>query len=322
GIRKTYPHHQFILVATASTQPFGDLLKIFNQIIVLDDSRTLKLITSSIAALWKTRKTQVVINLEFRSRLSFIFAKLIRSQELVSFLGSFNLWAREFMTIALPFDQNKNHSSSYDQLAFAFKTQPSAQSHYRSHLMAQLPANHKIPIGSDHTSQNTQFECIGIGHGCSDLSFERMLTAIQWNKIFLKLFSSESAVQVSLFGTEFDRHKAEEIIAKLKMTFPNWYFLNLCGELSLASSASLMALQDRFFSIDSSLVHLARLLGVKTYSYWGPTSPDIMLRPSEGLEEYRHYSKTPCSPCVHIAQTPPCGGKNICIQELFVDAPT
>jgi hypothetical protein len=41
------------------------------------------------------------------------------------------------------------------------------------------------------------------------------------------------------------------------------------------------------------------------------------LKYNPDLVERVHYHKVPCSPCIHVAEDPPCHGKNICIQGLF-----
>jgi ADP-heptose:LPS heptosyltransferase len=71
---------------------------------------------------------------------------------------------------------------------------------------------------------------------------------------------------------------------------------------------------DELICIDSALLHFARLLGIPTISFWGPTDPASRLRVSEFNRDEIHYHKLPCSPCVHVAQEPPCRGDNLCMR--------
>jgi ADP-heptose:LPS heptosyltransferase len=71
---------------------------------------------------------------------------------------------------------------------------------------------------------------------------------------------------------------------------------------------------DELICIDSALLHYARLLGIPTISFWGPTDPASRLRESDVNRDEIHYHKLPCSPCVHVAQEPPCRGDNVCMR--------
>ena len=72
---------------------------------------------------------------------------------------------------------------------------------------------------------------------------------------------------------------------------------------------------EKFYSIDSGLLHIARLVGVETVSFWGPTDPATLLLPKlDGVTEEVNYSRIACSPCVHLTEIPPCRGNNICMR--------
>ena len=68
-------------------------------------------------------------------------------------------------------------------------------------------------------------------------------------------------------------------------------------------------------------MHAARLLRVPCASFWGPTAPATRLRPVAGLDEVVHYRPPVCSPCVHVAETPPCQGDNVCMRLFTNDEP-
>jgi hypothetical protein len=43
----------------------------------------------------------------------------------------------------------------------------------------------------------------------------------------------------------------------------------------------------------------------------------MRIRILPGDESEYYYRHVPCSPCVHIAEEPPCRGRNACIEGLF-----
>lgn len=60
-----------------------------------------------------------------------------------------------------------------------------------------------------------------------------------------------------------------------KENFPDGAFLNLTGNTSLTSLASIIAKSDWVISNDSGPMHLAAALGVKTLGIFGPTDPRL-----------------------------------------------
>jgi ADP-heptose:LPS heptosyltransferase len=120
-----------------------------------------------------------------------------------------------------------------------------------------------------------------------------------------------------LLGGPSDRSPADEIIAALEANFPTLEFENHCGTGTLRESAAILFQSSEFWGIDSSLLHIARIAGLPCVSYWGPTDPATLLRPSWGLPDTIVYRKIACSPCVHTSNEPPCHGDNRCIEGLF-----
>ena len=95
---------------------------------------------------------------------------------------------------------------------------------------------------------------------------------------------------------------------------------DLSGELSIAQSAAVIAGAERFIGIDSLLLHLARALAVPCDSVWGPTDPRTRLRPRR-VRDRIYFSGMPCAPCIHVHETPPCGGARACIPASLRRAP-
>src|SRR5262249_42483447 len=113
---------------------------------------------------------------------------------------------------------------------------------------------------------------------------------------------------------------AEEIAAALREALGGAFqHENLCGQLTLPESFEVLAHAVRFFGIDSALVHAARALGVPSVAFFRPTDPATLPQPIEGYTETVHYRPPICSPCLHVAQTPPCKGDNVCMRLFTLD---
>ncbi|HEY8965908.1 MAG TPA: glycosyltransferase family 9 protein, partial [Candidatus Methylacidiphilales bacterium] len=142
----------------------------------------------------------------------------------------------------------------------------------------------------------------------------------QWTAVLGEAVAQAPAgrpVEIVLFGGAGDRPLCEKIAATVGPTLRReaaWR--NEAGRKSLAESVLLLDTLDRFVCIDSGLLHFARLLGVPCESYWGPTAPATLLRDFDPALDTVRYAPLPCSPCVHITNTPPCLGNNLCIKRL------
>jgi ADP-heptose:LPS heptosyltransferase len=145
-----------------------------------------------------------------------------------------------------------------------------------------------------------------------------MLNPTQWTQVFRDNIKAHHRTFVFLGGPG-DRAAGDKIIEALGAEFPALCFRNACGELTLPQSVQALFDSGEFWGIDSSLLHLARIAGLRCVSYWGPTDPATRLRDTWQLDETTHYRKIACSPCVHTSEEPPCRGDNRCIQGLFAD---
>ena len=160
---------------------------------------------------------------------------------------------------------------------------------------------------------------IAIGVGCSNLARERMLDAEQWLEVVSRRLALDPALAtetVSFLGGPEDAPFAETIAGRLRETGRFAEVKNLCGALPLEGSLLHLVEVDEFWGIDSALIHYARLFGARCVSFWGPTSPASLLKPAPIREEV-HYAGIPCSPCVHVAESPPCEGRNLCMTHLL-----
>jgi ADP-heptose:LPS heptosyltransferase len=80
------------------------------------------------------------------------------------------------------------------------------------------------------------------------------------------------------------------------------HVINLCGQLSLAQSASIVGQSARVFTHDTGLMHIAAALRKPIVSIWGSTVPAFGMYPfyPDGLDlnttlEVKDLSCRPCS---------------------------
>jgi len=311
GLRQRYPSSELSLLCTPAVVPFAESLRIFDRLIVIDDSGLLRLLLTALRAWRQLLGTDTVIDLEVHSRLSTVFTLLTCARNRLGFYLESVFWRTGLHTHLIFFNRFSGSYLFYEKLVELLGATPAGVEACRQHLLAGLPP------GAAGPGEAT----VCIGSACSDTSRERMLSPAQWRRVFLDNERPGPARRFVFLGGGSDRAGVQEILAVLRVARPAHHFENRCGELRLSESLAVLAAADEFWGIDSGLLHYARLLRKPCLSFFGPTHPDTLLRPIEGLSERVEYRKIPCSPCVHVAEQPPCRGNNVCIRNLFETTP-
>ncbi len=308
AIRKRYPERRLMLLTTAGIRPFAETLHVFDDILCIEDRSLFWLLRSSLAALLRSiGRIDTVVDLEVYSKLTTVFGVLTAARNRVGFYLESTYWRLRINSHLLFFNRFSGSYYFYDAVADLLDAPVPGRQEYEYHFRNHLPAK----------TQEPKKRRFSIGHGCSDFGKERMLTPEQWATALADRIPS-SDNEYFFLGSVNDHRDAEQIIVLLRQRVPNASFLNLCGSLPLMESVAIIDSSDEFWGIDSALLHYARLLGKKTVSFWGPTAPETRFRNERTAAEI-NYRKVPCSPCVHVAEAPPCNGRNVCIQGLFQD---
>ncbi len=310
ALKKKYPNKKFILITTKTTLSFSEVLEIFDKIYTIDDTNIFTLLISSLKVFWHVfGKIDTIIDLEIYSRLSTLFCLFTLARNRIAFYFSTVFFKRYISTHLLYFNKQAGIFVFYEQIAKIFGTELLPDTEVKNIFLEQ--------ISKDKIFTKNPKKTIGIGHACSDLAPERMLKKEHWKKVFLNKFDKNADFICCFFGSKNDKKSAQEIIDFLSLELKNIEFKNMCGKLKLRESIQYISICDEFFCVDSGLLHFARLMGIKTTSFWGPTDPSHLLKKFSYLDEEVYYKKTFCSPCTHNIIKTPCQGKNICIDVLF-----
>ncbi len=310
GMRRRYPDSRLCLLTSQSVRPFAEALGVFDEIICLNDRSVPDLFASALGCLPRCFSFDTVVDLEVYSRMTTVFSTITTARNRIGFFLENTFWRRGFHTHLVFLNRYSGIYHFYDEVAQLLGAQPLTPEECSRHLHRMLP-----PVSATRGGRR-----ICIGHACSEMGRERMLSPRQWVEVFRS--KGFEATEFLFLGSKADLPGAQAIIDLLGQELPGISLQNLCGELSLLESISRLSSSDEFWGIDSALLHFARLLTPASLSFWGPTSPDTRLRNVEGHASEIYYNKVPCSPCIHVAEEPPCKGRNICIDSLLRDAGT
>lgn len=305
GLRKQFPDSELIAVVTPATATFAESIGVFDTIHVIQTRALLPLIGSGFRAWRGVFGVDVVIDLEIHSKLTTCFGLFTCARNRLGFFSN-DFFLREYLyTHLLFFNPQAPRPILFQHFGVIMGAKAATRDECREHL--------RNLVGY----RTTRPGVIGVGVGCSDLGGVRKLTTEQWRIALGRIFEVTAPAEVVFLGSKDDRVAAQEIIETIEAFKPGLRLRNCCGELALKDSLRELSECSYFTGIDSALVHFARLLDIPSESFWGPTDPNTLLLPVEGSKDITHYKGLLCSPCIHVAESAPCKGRNLCIEAIF-----
>ena len=307
GVRRRYPNLSLTLVCGSPVAPFARLIGIFDRIQVMNDRRGAFALLASAARILcglVLRRVDTIVDLEVYSQLTTVFSLLTLARNRIGFYVASTYWRRNVLTHLVFFNRARGVFHFYAATAQLLGAQPAPREEVHQHLLER--------IGRAQAAR----DYVAVGGGCSDFASVRLLPVPEWRE-FTRTHEHEISASHWIFlGAASDAQTSEEIAAAVRESVPNFSYENKCGELSLEESFVSIAGARQFIGIDSSLLHAARALAVPTVSFFGPTDPTTLLEPINRSVDLIYYRPPICSPCLHVTQTPPCKGLNVCM-ELF-----
>jgi ADP-heptose:LPS heptosyltransferase len=121
------------------------------------------------------------------------------------------------------------------------------------------------------------------------------------------------AFPIYLIGGKEDAERGALICAKSSS-----YVVNLCGQLNLNQSASVVQQAAKVITHDTGLMHIAAAFGKDIVSVWGNTIPEFGMTPylpTEG-SEIIEVKEVPCRPCSKIGHDQCPKGHFNCMQQI------
>lgn len=308
GLRQKYPHLKISLICNRSILHFAKSYQLFDEVKSVQDQSLLKLVWSGLQLLlWLARSADVTIDLEIHSRLTTVFTTMALVKNRIGLINHNSIWRKRLYTHSLYVNSVKNLSEVYDSILGLFGIESVSVLESRKYFSNSV-SQKSIPADFLPFIKNNKV--ISLGIGCSDLALERQLPDSLWLQLMQNLLDQNKDLVFLFLGGKDD----EAIASRLKPLIENHQdrVLSLCGKVDVATSVRCIQSSALFIGIDSALIHLARLVGTPSVSFWGPTSPESLLRPLP-LTEFIFNQNVHCSPCVHFTETPPCLGQNFCM---------
>jgi ADP-heptose:LPS heptosyltransferase len=147
---------------------------------------------------------------------------------------------------------------------------------------------------------------IGAAHATKRLPVEKIVAIC--NKISLPIF---------LIGGKEDVERGALVCSQSSS-----YVVNLCGQLNLNQSASVVQQAEKVITHDTGLMHIAAALGKDIISVWGNTIPEFGMTPYLPTEGSRiiEVKDVACRPCSKIGHDACPKGHFKCMQLIDIEA--
>ncbi len=304
AIRDRYPDQRITLVCTPMVRPFAELTGVFDDFAVIRTDSAPLLLVSAFRSLYRCFKADCLINFEIHSKMAGLFSLLTCSRNRIGFYMQWNAWKHGVTTHALFYNEIAPIHIAYEQVIHYLDANKPSD----TEITAHLGEANGFRLGPLRRTPRAE---IALGAFSSGLCPEREFLPDEWLQILQPKFRPGDT-RIHLLGGPGDRAKADVLMSQLQAA--GYQVSDHCGQLSLRDSVQVILDCDEFLTIDSGLNHVVRRLGVKITSYWGPTDPLHLLAPIEGLDEDVHAVSLFCSPCVHIIDSSPCQGNNLCLK--------
>lgn len=305
ALKQRYPQSRIRLLTfkknAAILSVLGDMIK-QEDLILIDDEDLLSVLKGFFLAL-KTLsqiKVDLVLDYEFYSRISAIFALLSGAPRRVGFdrFELEGLYRGNFLTHRVMYNPLVHVSINYMSLVRAI-----------DHADKKIPtayesANYRqwaYPVYVSQTDRRKALERFGFSLNKKIFLMnpgEGVLPLREWplgnfKKVAEHIVANEQHVLI-LVGTEGAKSKAHILENDLGST----RVINLTGQTTLLDLLELMTLGHMVITNDGGLAHLAMLTPIHQCVLFGPESPQIFGPVSPTT--HCLYSFWPCSPCLSV----------------------
>ena len=306
AIRKKNPNYKIILYCSDSVEPFARNLGIFDKIICIRTNNFYGFILSIIKSVRYVLFSEFIVNLEIHSKLTSLFCLWAIAKRRISLYSAYNQFQKGLINIPIFISPYNPIYESYKNISDVLNSERVSHEEFKIHFR-KYNSLHVEVIKNQ----------IIIAPFCSDIYPERELLPDHVVKIILDEYDI-SKNKFIILGGKKDIEKSRTLhnfLIKAGVSVEN-----KVGLTSLDDVINLFNTSQFLLTIDSGLIHLARLVGIKTLSYWGPSDPTTRLDGSLDGDKF-YYKRISCSPCVHTLDIAPCNGNNLCMQQYFNPLP-
>jgi ADP-heptose:LPS heptosyltransferase len=313
ALRLRYPKAKLTFVTMRSNQELLLRLSCVDEVLVLDDRSVLTMAGTTlrtIATLIRMR-ADLFFDLEVYSGFASLLALFAVTRNRLGFYRHSTAFKKGIYTHLVYFNTRMPVRQLYLQLGRVAGI-PAGQSEITGPLGVHDHERSKVSrLLCETSGWQAEKPYIVINPNASDLLVERRWPVENVIEAIGSLVSSGS--QIVLMGAP---NEARFVRRLFEMLAPDLRFhvANTAGLLNIGELLALLEGAACVLTNDTGPMHMAIALGRPTVCLFGPVNPEHYGQELPYVEIF--YEQVSCSPCVHEADDPPCGGNNICMQRI------
>lgn len=316
GLKDRYPNAELIYLSVSSNKGLLSSYGFIDKVMFVEDSNLLKVILSSLGVIRKLifKRVDIFLDLEVHSTYGSLMCLMSCAKNRLGFSlededhRKFLYTHMLFMNLRFPIRY------CYNQLGRIAGIE--GDSHMN---LCPLPPEFNVEI-EDALGRKVKevfdFDHKGIivlNSNASDLRYER-----RWAGSNFAVVASHYAAQgyaVALAGSLEEKEYVNGIISEIVNDYGR--VKNIAGVFSLLEFIAFLKDINLLVTNDSGIMNMALTMDVPQLLLAGPVDPSQYFVP--GPHRVFIYYQTYCSPCTHYIDIPPCGGNNICMQQIKTD---
>jgi ADP-heptose:LPS heptosyltransferase len=318
NIRSQYKDTKIYFLTFKENREILSILSLADKVLIIDPSNPMVLVKTVIESLlfcWK-EKIDVAFDIEFYSKFSTIMCFLSGARWRAGFYLA-RYWRNSLINLPIYF----NHSRHILEIFSMFTSTLAIEG--QDLYPKQIPTSEADKaellsvLKQYQVADLNQFVALNIH--ASDLALCRRWPLKHFASLVELFFKENSGKGIILTGAKKEAPYSQDFLNMLSPEYRS-RMVDLTGKLTLRQFLTLLAQLPLFVTNDTGPFHLAKAVGAKTISLWGPGSIDLY--GPFGYEKETQdviYKRYLCSPCLYVYRTNAgyfCHDKAPCMEEI------
>ena len=305
-LRQRHPQARIDFVTLRENAAILDLIPGLDRRITLDlDGGVAAFLLSTVRLFARLRRERydLLYDLEFFTRFSAIFSRLVRPRRSHGFSAK-NQWRGRLHDVQVPF--NAYHHVALNFLALLrsdpmdpIDTAPIESDTALPRLRAPEPVwpECRARLAADPAWREGA-RLVVVNPNAGDMALERRWPGEKVAELLTHLSARRDLLVVAI-GAPAEREYVESVIGAARL---EGRVVNAAGRIDIPQLVALLEHAEVVVSNDSGPLHLASAAGACTVALFGPETPVLYgpLRSRPGQRHAVHYLKLACSPCMFV----------------------
>jgi lipopolysaccharide heptosyltransferase II len=305
-LRERHPRARIDFLSMSENAPILELLPQLDRRLTLDLSRGIPaFFLGTLRTLLALRRERydLLYDLEFFTRFSAIFSRLVRPLRSVGFSAK-NQWRGRLHDVQVPFNAYHHVTLNFLALLRGDPMDPIDTSPIESD--AALPPL-RAPAASWEAARSRLSAdpawregapIVVVNPNAGDMALERRWPAERVGEL-LRHLCARRELNVIAIGSPAEREYVESVIRGARLEAR---IVNAAGRIDVRELVALLSQAAAVVTNDSGPLHLAAAAGASTVALFGPETPTLYgpLRSRPGQRHAVHYLALACSPCMFV----------------------